>query len=358
MMASIFITPKFLSMSSVGLDVSADAVRFIELEAGKGGFVVARFATRNFPIGIISGGHIEDKKKLTETISTLAREHQLSFANISLPEEQGYLANIRIPRVSAKEVRGAVELRLEEYIPIPANDAIFDYVVVDDPASHRKDMIDVVVSALPRSVVSEYLEVFRGTGITPKSFELESGAMARAVIPEGERGTFLVADIGKMTTDVFVVAGGIVQFSASLDIGGHYLTQAIERTMSVPYGEAEALKLKSGLVGNEKERSPRAAMLPVMLDLRSRLLRHYSYWQTHHGEKMGGNIECVYVTGGGANLKGIEEYLAAGLDVKVVPANPWVNVNSFENYIPELSLHEAHGYSAAIGLALADARPR
>src|SRR3989338_3951747 len=258
-MASIFNTPKFLAMSAVGLDVSAGAVRFIELEPGRGGLVVSRFAARSFPLGIVSGGHIEDKKKLTEAIAGLAREHRLSYANVALPEEQGYLANMRIPRVTPKELRGAVELHLEEHIPIPANDAVFDYVVIDDHANRHKDFVDVAVSAFPRAVVEEYLEVFHGAGITPKAFELESGAMARAVIPKGDKGTFLVADIGKMMTDVFVVAGGVVQFSASLDIGGHYLTQAIERALHVSCEEAEMLKVKNGLVGEEKDKAVRAA---------------------------------------------------------------------------------------------------
>ena len=351
-MASIFTTPKFLAMSAVGLDVSAGAVRFIELEPGRGGLVVSRFAAHSFPIGIVSGGHIEDKKKLTEAISGLASEHRLSYANVALPEEQGYLANMRIPRVTPKELRGAVELHLEEHIPIPANDAVFDYVVIDDHANRHKDFVDVAVSAFPRAVVEEYLEVFHGAGITPKAFELESGAMARAVIPKGDKGTFLVADIGKMTTEVFVAAKSVVQFSASLDIGGHYLTQAIERAMNISYADAETLKAKDGLVAGETETPARTAMLPVLLDLRTRLLRHYSYWQTHHADKVGGNIECVYITGGGANLKGIEEYLALGLEVKIVPANPWVNVNSFANYVPELPIYAAHGFAAAIGLAL------
>ena len=41
----------------------------------------------------------------------------------------------------------------------------------------------------------------------------------------------------------------------------------------------------------------------MISDFRTRLMRHYMYWQTHHGEKVGGNIESIYLTGGGANLK-------------------------------------------------------
>ncbi|HEY9585846.1 MAG TPA: type IV pilus assembly protein PilM [Candidatus Paceibacterota bacterium] len=351
-MSSVFTAPKFLSMPAVGFDVSTDALRFMELEEKKGVLAVSRFGSRNFPIGIIAEGHIRDKKKLQEEISVLARDHHLSFANVALPEEQGYLANMHIPYVSPKELRGAIELQLEEYVPISAADAIFDYVVVNEAANKRKDTLDVVVSVLPRLVVEEYLEVFRGTGVIPKAFEFESQAMARAIVPRGDNGTFLVADIGKTETDVFVVANGVVQFSAILDVGGHHITQAIEKAMGISYDEAEALKTKYGLVGGEKEAALHTAMLPTMADLRTRFLRHYTYWQTHHAEKVGGTIECIYLTGGGANLKGVEEYLSAELDVKVVGANPWANVCSFESFVPPLTLRQSHGFTAAIGLAL------
>lgn len=348
---NLFSAPKFLTMPAVGLDISADALRFMELEKKGGQLVVSRFASRNFPLGIISEGHVRDKKKLQEVIAELAREHKLSFANISLPEEQAYLANMRIPHVSPREIRGAIELHLEEHVPISAADAIFDYVIVGESAG-QKDMMEVVVSVLPRTAVDEYLEIFHGTGITPTAFEFESQAMARAIIPRGDNGTFLVVDIGKMVTDIFVAAHGVVQFSASLDIGGHYLTQAIEKALKLSYDDAEQLKMKYGLVGGSKEEGLREAIMPVMNDLRTRLLRHYGYWQTHHGEKVGGNIESVYITGGGANLKGITEYLAQGLDVQVKIANPWVNITSFDDYIPPITLHQSHGFASAIGLAL------
>ena len=351
----LFPAPKFLAMPAVGLDISADAVRFIEFEKRGDDLVVSRYATRNFPLGIVAPeGNVREPEKLQEVITLLTQEYKLSFANVSLPEEQAYLANIQMPRVPLSEVRDAVELHLEEYVPISGADATFDYVVVGEEGNKRKEMMDVVVSVLPRTVVEEYLEIFRGTGITPKAFEFESQAMARAIIPRGDNGTFLVVDIGKMQTDVFVVAHGTVQFSASLDIGGHYLTQAIEKALSVSYDEAEAQKVEHGLIGGGKAAGIYEAMLPVMADLRTRLLRHYSYWQTHHGEKVGGNIECIFLTGGGANLKGIAEYLAVGLEVKVRLANPWANVTSFKNYIPPLSSRESHGYTAAIGLALRD----
>ncbi len=355
---SLFVAPKFLSMPAVGLDISADAVRFIELEERGGKLEVSRHASRNFPLSVAGTDRMQDHKRLQDVIAALAYEYKLTFANVSLPEEQAYLANIRIPRVPLSEVHDTIELSLEEHVPISGAEAMFDFTVIGEGSTQKKESMDVVVSVLPKTAVEGYLEIFHGTGVVPKAFEFESQAMARAIIPRGDNGTFLVVDIGKMVTDMFVAANGVVQFSASLDIGGHNMTQSIERALKITYDEAEALKIKHGLIGGVKEESLHNAMIAVVSDLRTRLLRHYSYWQTHHADKVGGNIEAVYLTGGGANLKGIAEFLGMNLDVKVKIANPWVNVRSFEEYVPPLSFAESHGYTAAIGLALRNIMPQ
>lgn len=348
---ALFPVPAYLSMPAVGLDVSEDAVRFIELVPHGRYFRVSRFATKNFPAGVVREGRIADKKKLQETIAQLAREHKLSFANIAVPEEQAYLVNMRLPKAAAADIRGAIEIHLEEYAPISGANAYFDFMRVEDPRRNH-DSLDVVVSALPKDAVEEYLTIFHDTGIIPKAFEFESQAMARAIIRRGDHGTYMIIDIGKMVTEICVKARGVVQFSASLDVGGETLTKAIERALGVSTEEAEALKIEHGLLSGARSRQVHEAILPAVADLRSKLMRHYGYWQTHHGEKFGGSIEHIYLSGGGANMKGLPEFFAHATDVGVSVANPWVNVAPPDEYIPPITASESLGFSAAIGLAL------
>ncbi len=348
---ALFRPPKFLEMPAVGIDISDDAVRFIDIAPRGDTLEVVRYAAKNFPFGVIKEGHIRDIDKLRETITAIASEHHLSYANISLPEEQAYLVNIHLPHVPQGEIRSAIELRLEEYVPISPAEAIFDFTVLTE-----HDGYDVVVSVLPRSVVEEYHTIFDNTGIIPKALEFESQAMARAVIPAGDMGTTLVIDIGKMITEIFVVANGVVQFSASLDIGGYALTTAIARGLECTEHEAEEKKVAFGLVPDIANRAVYDAMLPVMSDIRTRLMRHYVFWETHHGEKVGDNISQVLLTGGGANMKGLIEFFAQEINVPIRIANPWCNMGKFDRYVPPIMQHDALGYAAAIGLALRDHR--
>lgn len=354
---SFISVPNFLKMPAVGLDISDDAVRFMEFKETKRGLEVSRYASRNFPIGVVKEGHVIEHKKLQEVLREFSKDYRLGFANVCLPEEQAYLANIRVPRAAAGDIAGAIELTLEEHVPIAVEEAEFGFVVVDDQEAKKEDYIEAVVSVLPKMIIEEYLEIFQGTGITPMAFEFESQAMARALIPKGDMGTFLVVDMGKLVTSIFVVGKGIVQFAAAIDIGGHHLTQAIEKKLGVSYNEAEVLKQKKGLVGNIANNELYLTIFPVINELRNKIVQHYSYWQGHSHEKAGGIVEKIYLSGGGANLRGFTEYLAIGLPVKVETANPWINVNNFGRYIPPILRTQSLGYAAAIGLALRAQNP-
>jgi type IV pilus assembly protein PilM len=344
---SILSAPQFLTMPAVGLDISSDSVRFIELEPYRGRFKVSRFGGTSLLSGVVKGGVILDSIALSKVIADLAEEHHLTMANIALPEEQAFLAHIEFPRVPLRDVSTAVAVHLEEYVPIPPGEAIYDYIMTE---SDSENTTSVIVSVLPQKIVDQYLEIFRGTGITPKSFEFQSHAMARAVFAKKDRGTYMGIDIGKDITNVFIVRDNIVFFSAILDIGGDTLTQAIVRKLGIPFVEAEALKARHGLIGGAEGGALRAAMLPALEDLRSRILQHFAFWQSRNAAIAA--IEKVVLTGGGANLKGISEYLGQGVRAPLVVANPWVNVCDFSEYVPGISSHDSHGYTAAIGLAL------
>ncbi len=353
---NIFSVPTFLRMPAVGLDISDDAIRFIEFKMTSRGMVVSRYATRSLAEGIVVSGRAADTARLKESISILAKEFRLSFANISLPEEQAYIANIRIPAVLPSEIRNVLEIKLEEHVPIPGAQAVFDYVIAKGAETPR-DYLDTVVSVLPREVIDQYTEIFNGSGVTPLGFELESQAIARSVIKWTEFGSFMVVDIGKTITSIFVIARGVVQFAASVDMGGQYLTDAIKKKFSVEEVAAEEMKAKHGIIASKQKTELWDAVARVIGDFRDKIAQHYHYWQTHHGEKFGGAIERIYLSGGGANLKGLSEYLALGLATPVHVANPWTNVNTFEGYIPPIPQHEALSFSVAIGLALRDYSP-
>ena len=346
----IFPTPGFLAMPGTGIDISDHSIKIVDLKKGEGALVLSRHAEKKIPHGIIEGGKIKDEKKLRETLTMLAKEFSLGFVRVSLPEEQVYSFNMHLTKVPPGEIRSAIELQLEEHIPIAARDAIFDY----DLIAEHKDSYDLQVSAASRAVVESYFSIFRASGLSPVSFELEADSIARVIIPRGDRGTYMVVDFGESRTGIFIVSDGVVRFTSTFDIGGFTLTKMIEKSFNVDFAQAEEMKTKNGLRRSPENRELFAVLLNSVSVLRDEINKQFVYWHTHKDEdgQDRKKIEKIILCGGNSNLFGLSDYLSMSIKTRVEFANVWVNVNSFERYLPDILAREASGYATALGLAL------
>lgn len=345
-----FPPPRFLQMPAIGLDISDTSVRFVELVESRYGLKIGRYGEWIIPEGIIESGEIKKPLELRVIFSDFKKKFGLDFVSVSLPEEKAYLFNQRFPAMRRNEIRGAIEFTLEEHVPIKVAEAIFDYEILEETNTETH----VGVSVLAQSLVSGYTEAFSGTGIVPVMFEIEAQSVARAIVPQGEKEVCMIVDFGKMRTGIAIVAEGIVQFTATLAVGGRILTEAISRNLHVSYEKAEDMKREKGVLGGVGDEDFSLAIMSTISILRDELVRHHAYWGAQKDEH--GNIrppiKKMYLCGGDSNLAGFIDYLAAGMPMPVLLANVLVNVNSLEKYVPEISFNDSLRYATAIGLAL------
>ena len=211
----------------------------------------------------------------------------------------------------------------------------------------------MLVSVFAEKEVFAYVNMFIGTGMVPVSFEIEAQAIARAVVPLNSKEACMIVDIGRTRTGVSILSDGVVRFTSTIDVGSETITNTNEKNFSVTYDEAEKIKNKNKISKSTADKEFFIATISTLSILQDEINKLYIYWHTYRQEgQQEKKIKRLILCGGGANLKGLEDYLSANLRVKVEIANPWVNVNSFNNYIPEIPFRKALGYTAVIGLAL------
>ncbi len=337
---------------SFGLDISDQSLKFVELIPAKHGIKMGKYGERKIPSGIIESGKIRDPKKLEEVLLSLRKEEGIRFVRVSLPEEQVYLFHLRLPKDGLKNVREAIELSLEEHIPISAEQAIFDYEILNETPTS----LELEVAAIPKNIIENYLLVFRDSYISVQSFELEAQAISRAVIKKGDLGTYMIVDFGQTRTGIFIISQGATVFTSTLELGGVMLTQMIQKNFNVSVEEAEKMKLRFGLERNMENREIFSVLLNSVSVLRDEIVRHFIYWHTHKDEE--GNdrppIGKIILCGGDANLIGLPEYFSSSIKTKVELANVWTNVMNTGKYTPQINFNRSLGYAAALGLALGD----
>jgi type IV pilus assembly protein PilM len=272
---------------------------------------------------------------------------------VSLPEDQTYLFKLRLEKAGLKSIRESIELSLEEYIPVSAAEATFDYMLINED----EKSIQLQVAAIPTNVIENYLTVFKNASILVKSVEIEAQAIARAVIKSGDMSTHMIVDFGEKRTGIFIISKGVTMFTSTLDFGGMTLDNMIKKNFNLSYEEADKIKRKFGLQRNNPEnKEVFSVLLNSVSILRDEVAKHFLYWQTHKDETGNSNppIEKILICGGDSNLIGLADYLSVSLKTKVEMANVWVNIKDTNKYIPDISFKNALSLAAALGLALGD----
>ena len=348
-----FPTPYFLEMPSFGFDISDESLKFVKLYSTKNGIRISKYGERKIPAGVIESGKILDTKKFEDLLSAIKKEEDVKAVRVSLLESQIYLFKLYLEKEGLRNIRESIELSLEDHIPIPAGEAVFDYDFIEEDDKG----FELQVAAIPSNVVDAYLGVFKNCGISVHSLELEAQAIARAIIKKGDMDTYMIVDFGEKRTGIFIVSRGIPMFTSTLDIGGSSLTSMIEKNFNINTEEAEKMKRKYGLQRNTVNKELFSVLLNSVSILRDEIAKHFVYWNTHQDEEGKTNplIKKIILCGGDSNLIGLADYFAISLKTEVVKANVWVNIiEDLEKNIPHVDFKQALSFAAAIGLALGD----
>lgn len=344
-----FAAPRYLSPLSAGIDISASGIKLAVVSERLHGLELVDYGYAPLPEGAMTGGEITDRKAVVSVIRALAKEHRIRHASIALSESRSYLFEADVIGMDKRELRTAIEQRIDEFIPLPPAETAFDFVTTDRKGTEAH----VVGIGCAARLIEESLSVVDEAGIETNAIESETFAMPRALLPQGEPGAVLIIDFGRTTTKLIIVEKGAPRFATTLDIGGHALTLAVQKYFNVTEEEAKRVKAERGLVGGPDSEEYLAAMLSTVTVIREEISRRLDYWQARTGEGSGhAPVERAILVGGNATVRGLAEYLETNLHIPVELGDVFTNLASRDKWLPPLDYMESLAYGAAIGLAL------
>jgi len=346
---AVFPVPPHLDPSSAGIDISSGSVKCLLL-TGEGSHATLKTSCENdLPQGVMADGEIENKDKIVEILRSIRLRNGIRHVHACLPEKKAYLYQVLVPGKEGN-LRSGVEFDFETHVPLPPGEALFDYEIV-----RRVEAGTIVsVTAYAKRIVTQYQEAYAAAGIELRSLEVESQALARAVVGKDDKANVvMVIDFGRKTTRIVIVECGVVSFTATVDIGGDALTSAVMKHFNVSEPEAENIKNDRGFLINKDNKNLVEALVTTVSVVRDEVSKHISYWNSSpEGDITHKPISKIIVCGGNANLRGFPEYLEGAIGIPVSVANVWTNVFSLDHYVPSMQFTESLEYATAIGLAL------
>ena len=349
----IFCAPNYLSMPTVGVDICNRSIKYVDFCDKKGKMSLKKYGEIPLPIGVIKDGEILNRDFLVKSLAELKGKIFSDVVNVSIPEDKNYIFNIKVPKVSEKEIRQILEFKIEENVPLKLDESFFEYDIVEEFSNKVELLLNV--SVVPKKVIFEYSEIFELAGFYPLSFETESKMTAFSVIPKDSKNTFMIINIKDDSTIFSIVSSGVVCLTSTVSIGNYSIVESISKLSE--YKDKKIDKLPDDFFYQEKNHDidTSDSLLNIFSIFKDEAEKFGNYWMSQD-EKVrhdfSKNIEKVFVCGKSSALPNFREHIVQNLGVQAVLANIWQNAFNLENYIPDIKFVDSLDYAVPAGLAL------
>jgi type IV pilus assembly protein PilM len=330
---------------SFGIDIGTQTIKIVEISNNNNNFSIDNYSIWDDDINNVIQQKDSDVALSSQTITNIISvmlSHagmKISEAYIALPSYLALFSMITMPILEPEELNSAIPLEAKRHIPVPLDTVQLDWINLGK--NKNQSQYDILLIALPDTIVSRYMEVSKALNIKIKGFELDCFSTLRSISLPKEQ--VCVIDIGARTSTVMVVnSDKKLQAIQSFDFGGNHITEAIAELKNISIIDAENLKKQNGIVGNDAQ-----VVDLVQSRLKSfiendvfRLLKNIDY-------QMDFKINSIVVLGGVSKMEGIEEYIS------FLWKNNFENQNiniSIANSIPNLTVKGMSDIKAASNL--------
>jgi type IV pilus assembly protein PilM len=314
----------------VGLDIGSSGVRAAELSTSKNGMTLERYGQVALPDGAVRDGEVIDSDAVAEAVKQLWAQSKFSTKKVVLgvANQKVVVRQVDLPWMPAAELKKALAFQVQDFIPMPVEQAILDFHPLEELTSEKGGrVLRVLLVAAARDMIQGALDVVAKAGLTAQMVDLNSFAVVRALASTNHTGLAssqaeALVDIGASVTNIVVHAGGVPKFVRILLMGGADITDSVAERLGVPNDQAEALKQGSSL-----------ALVPAQagVDPASRVIEStgaafveevrgsLDYYLAQPGAS---RIGRVVISGGGSRLGGLAERLSAATRLPVEAARP------------------------------------
>lgn len=309
---------------AIGLDIGTTAVRAAEIEFASDRGTLVGYAEVALPLGAIRDGEVADSPAVSSALRELWSKGKFQSKEVILGigNQRVAVRELSLPWMPMRQLRPALAYQVQDMIPMSTDDALLDFYPTDDFDGDNGRTLDGLLVAAARDTVAANVLAVESAGLRPVMVDLNAFALLRGLTHGAMRTqTVALVDIGARITNVVIVDHGVPRFVRALPHGGQEATDAVARALGVSNGDAERLKTEIGVGGRARpEHAEAAASLSHVSNNLIEAIRNTFTFFT--GTQNGSAIDLVALTGGGAHLPGLGQYLASASRLSVSLGDP------------------------------------
>lgn len=236
---------------------------------------------------------------------------------------------VRLPRMTPETLQKSIQFEATRYLPSAAEEHLIGFQILP---SGNDEQMEVLLVAAPRSTTDPLMEVVERAGLEPQLLELQPfSALRTAQAIYGTTLPFVYAlvDLGGEHTQITVARNATLVLTRFIPIASGTLSAALKGYFHYADEEAEQVKQRLNLTdllqtGQPQENPPLRLVQPILDELIREIRRSLNYYQSQYQMQGGrGQIERLYLYGGGAHMQGMSAYFEYKLGIPTQLLNPF-----------------------------------
>ena len=340
------------STSPIGLDIGTAEIKLLQLQQKASNLTVLCRAVIPTPVGAFSEGRISDPEKLTFKLEQLKNKMKLkgNLVNLCLGPEAHYLRLIELPSLSKKDLRKMLPWEIEKHFHLKAGKAVYDCCPLAKAKASGNGSIKYLLTAAEAETAAGLTGTAEKAGFKPLSLEVTAVSLLRLEalgqtgnLKDANSSTVLL-NIGYRSSTLLLTGKGMLQYCRHLRIGVLDFIKEVSLVSDRNSSEAQRFIFQNDALAA-------VSTLKSAELLAEQINGSISYYLDQSGAA-GAEPHLLAVSGGGASILGLLDYLQNRLSIKVeLQQLPAFSGRGTGSRAKEPHLNPAI-YATACGLAL------
>lgn len=308
-----------MATSLLGIEIGNTNIKIIEAVKHGTTLMVKRFSLLQTPSDCINNGVISNSNAIKKVIAKelRAKKYKAKKVVVVIQSSNIIIRNVMMEKQLEKMIEQLIEIKTEDFLPIERAQYQIDFKIIEEVEEEGVIKNKLMLVAAPNVVVLPVASLMKSLRLIPVSITIPSEALQSIFNSQTgmiyETGdSILVLDFGGKSTTVTIIAGGEVCLTRLIEFSVENLSEKLD--------EAQISMFKSD--EEQDEYFAEVIMPQIEYNIVSELERILQFYYSSYGNN---SIKKIYLIGGGANIKGIREYIRDALNI------PTEKVSCFES---------------------------
>jgi type IV pilus assembly protein PilM len=339
---------------ALGLDIGSFSVKICEMGQTSDGYRLLKLGSAQLPSGAVEDGVLQDPDAVGAVISRLLNNLKIKQKKVAI-SMSGYsviVKKINVAVMEDKQLEEHIQSEAEQYIPFDIDEVYLDYHDLNTNTD-ESDFTDVMLVAAKKDVVNAYLDMLAKIGLQVVVVDVDAFALENSFeIEADQQQNVVLIDIGAAKMSINIISHGASILARDVVMGGHQITEQMQRRLELEYDEAEAMK-----VGSLPTKDGQHIIEDIFVNNCSEwvleIKKAIDFYVSNYPDD---KINRLVLSGGGAKINGFAQLLAQETGVPAEIFDPFTAMDKNDNidadYLSVIAPEMAISTGLAVRLAI------